>query len=224
MDASQAKGVDKSDPLNIVTKQLDAQPSASGSPIRATAELVLLIAVWVMSKRRPQIQEGETSEDPPQPRKYELRFLAFMGRHTDGTATLPDPEAEETKARMRRRPLEQTLGEFEAVATKSEERGRAAMTASVFVMTIASVLVTSKSHVSAHALAISGVGALLGFFAGLLGQGFYVGRRPMHDIGINDLRNAITFTIRKEFYAQVSMLIAALALAIEVVAFFVAYV
>jgi hypothetical protein len=156
-----------------------------------------------------------------EPRRPELALLAFTGYWTDGTVALPSTTELEKTAQTR--PLEQTLAEFEVVAAPSEGRSKAAMTASMFALTIAGILVATKSHVSASVLAVVGVIAFLGFFAGLQGQGFYVGKRPLQDVHIEDVKSALTFTVRKEFYAQVSMFVAALALAVEVVAFVITY-
>ncbi|MGP0103377.1 MAG: hypothetical protein ACLPUT_17365 [Solirubrobacteraceae bacterium] len=157
-----------------------------------------------------------------EPRRPEEKFLALMGRATDGTVALPS--IKEVRMLAQTRPLEQTLAEFEAVAAQSEERSKAAMTASGFAFTIAGILVATKSHISAEVLAVTSLIAFVGFVAGLLGQGFYVGRRPLHDVNIDDVTNALTFTIHKEFYAQVSMLVASLALSIEILAFAFAYI
>jgi hypothetical protein len=49
-----------------MTKHPDAQPPASRDPIRATAELVLLIAAWIVSKRTPQPQEDALTGEAPE--------------------------------------------------------------------------------------------------------------------------------------------------------------
>jgi hypothetical protein len=153
-------------------------------------------------------------------RRHELWLLKLTGRFTDGTVELPDIE---TVKELEEAGWEKTLNDLEAVSTQSEGRGRTAMTAAAFAFTIAGILLAAESKVSPQVVAGIGVVAFLGFACGLLGQAFYVGRRPMRDLCIQDVTNGLVFTTHKEFYAQVSMFLAALALSAEMVGFVVAY-
>jgi hypothetical protein len=153
-------------------------------------------------------------------RPHELTLLKLTGKFTDGTVELPDIEAVKKVEEAR---WGQTLNELEAVSAQSEGRGRTAMTAAAFAFTIAGILLAAESKVSSQVVAGIGVVAFLGFACGLLGQAFYVGRRPLSDLCIHDVTNGLVFTTHKEFYAQVSMFLAALALSAEVVGFVIAY-
>jgi len=174
--------------------------------------------------RKESTVTGDEADDYPRrikkQRPHELAILKFTGRFTDGTVALPDIEdVKQTEPAL----WEQTLAELEANSAQSEDRSRAAMTAAAFAFTIAGILLAAGSKVSDPVVVVIGIVAFLGFVAGLFGQAFYVGRRPLSRLHIGDVTNGLIFTTHKEFYAQVSMFFAALALGIEVIAFMVAY-
>lgn len=113
------------------------------------------------------------------------------------------------------------MAEFTLVAGMSEARSRTAATASAFALTIAGLLLTKGSPVSSVVVAIIGVFALVGFYLGLLGQASYVGKPPARQLTSEDLDDALVFCTRKEFYAQVGLIVAASTLGIEALSFVV---
>lgn len=190
--------------------------------------VALALALLLASRAGDDEPAGDDQADEyprrvKQPRGYELKVLAFTGWATDGTVALPTLEQVKASLSVSRAPdvREQSmmgvLAELASVARHSERRCRTAMTASGFALTIAGLLLAAKKgHIATPILVVIGLLSLGGFVAGMLGQTFYVGKRPARRLSMADLINARTFTVRKEFYAQSAMLLSALALSAEI--------
>jgi hypothetical protein len=164
---------------------------------------------------------------PAEVRSHERVILGWL-RHTDGIARLPSPDevAKATqpqsyagKIEAQDEALERVMGEFARFAGTSEARARTATTASALALTITGLLLTKGSPVSSVVVAIIGMVALVGFYLGLLGQASFVGKPPARQLTSEDVEDALVFCTRKEFYAQVGLIVAAATLGIEALSF-----
>lgn len=191
--------------------------------------LALLLAATDGEKPSDELQvETGQPRHAMEPLWYEKRLLALLDRKTDGTLALPTKAQVEAAVgpskdpRVRERSMMALLEEFERAAKQSDSRTKTAMTASVFALTVAGLLLKAKADIVVPVTIFAAGLAFLGVSVGVVGHDFYVGRRPVQRLCMTDVLNARACLFRKEFYAKLTAILAALALLIQLVSVTVA--